>query len=157
MPHFSFLRFTPQRASSVGMARGRFGGPGESVMQLSVARIMNGWRGGDVVTENLETVHVVGRARDSVMGAGTTRSRPRLVLSGRIGLFTAKKRSARSVRGAAVLGVGLQWGQAGVWTESTPGASDRVVHRPDRAGLGGAADFRGLESGWSPTSGTCFP
>ncbi len=63
MPHFSFLRFTPQRASSVGMAPGRFGGAGDSVMQFSAGRIMNGVRGGDVVMESLETVHVVWRAR----------------------------------------------------------------------------------------------
>ncbi len=69
-------------------------------MQLSAARIMNGLRGGDVLMKCLETVHVLRRARDSVTSAGTTRSRPRLNLSGRIGLFTAMKRRTLSVRGA---------------------------------------------------------
>ncbi len=54
--------------------------------------------------ESLESVHVVGRARDLVTSVGTTGSRPRLNLSGRIGLFTAEKRPTQSVRGAAVLG-----------------------------------------------------
>ncbi len=104
-------------------------------MQLWAAWIMNGLRGGDVVVESLETVHVVGRARDSVMSAGATRSRPRLNFSGRIGLFTAKKRRTQSVGVRHSLGRPLV-GKAGVWTVSTPRASDRAVHRPDRAGLG---------------------
>ncbi len=54
-------------------------------MQLSAARTMKGSRGGDGLMESLETVHVVRRARDSVTSAGTTRSRPRMDLSRRIG------------------------------------------------------------------------
>ncbi len=61
-------------------------------MQVPAARTMNGLRGGDVVMESLETVHVVRRARDSVASAGTSRLRLRLNLSGSIGLFTTKKR-----------------------------------------------------------------
>ena len=56
------------------------------------------------------------------------------------------------------VGARQKWAEQGVCTMCTPWASDRVVLVPDWAGLrdvfGGVADFRGLEPGSSPTSGT---
>ncbi len=95
-----------------------------------------------------------------VTSAGATRSRPRPNLSGRIGFFTAKRRRALSVRGAAVSGrasgrqkrgcgqcphLGLRLGPYNGRTG------------PDCAGFPRSQCLQGLESGSSPTSGTCFP